>query len=198
MRKPTVSVDMDGVLLKYDGFKGKDVFGEVIPGAIDFVANLAAGFKVVVCPARLDRKFYASDDAQIESRVMIFNYLKKLGFDIDDVQPKIAAVAYINDRADRRVKECAKELEAFIAEITPPERTEDVKYRGVSPPEHQERSKQPWPPERGEGVRGHSDLRRCEDCDEMPDDGTCDKGGDSILTTKDSFVAKRGEGVKPC
>ena len=50
--------------------------------------------------------------------------------------------------------------------------------------------------ERGEGVKGHSDLRRCEDCDEMPDDGTCDKCGDSILTTKDSFVAKRGEGVK--
>ena len=35
---------------------------------------------------------------------------------------------------------------------------------------------------------GCSALRRCEDCAEMPDDGTCDKCGDSILTTKDAFV----------
>ncbi len=34
----------------------------------------------------------------------------------------------------------------------------------------------------------YSAIRRCEDCAEMPDDGTCDKCGDSILTTKDAFV----------
>ena len=42
---------------------------------------------------------------------------------------------------------------------------------------------------------GCSALRRCEDCAEMPDDGTCDKCGDSILTTKDAFVPNTsGEG----
>ena len=47
-----------------------------------------------------------------------------------------------------------------------------------------------------EGVKGGmqvagSAIRRCEDCAEMPDDGTCDKCGDSILTTKDAYVPNR-------
>jgi len=33
-----------------------------------------------------------------------------------------------------------------------------------------------------------SEIHRCEDCIEIPDDGTCDKCGDSILTTKDAYV----------
>ena len=32
------------------------------------------------------------------------------------------------------------------------------------------------------------EYRSCANCAEMPDDGTCDKCGDSILTTKDAFV----------
>jgi len=37
--------------------------------------------------------------------------------------------------------------------------------------------------------------RRCSDCAEMPDDGTCEKCGDSLYTTKDAFVAnEKAEG----
>jgi hypothetical protein len=32
--------------------------------------------------------------------------------------------------------------------------------------------------------------RRCENCLELPDDGTCDKCGDSILTTRDAWTHK--------
>ena len=32
--------------------------------------------------------------------------------------------------------------------------------------------------------------RECKDCEELPDNGSCDKCGDTILTTKDMFVRK--------
>lgn len=44
---------------------------------------------------------------------------------------------------------------------------------------------------------GETITRRCESCAEMPDDGTCDKCGDSILTTKDSFVTKSAANRMP-
>lgn len=48
---PTIELDFDGVLHDYRGYNGGQI-GEMMPGAAEAVAELLAGFAVVVCTAR--------------------------------------------------------------------------------------------------------------------------------------------------
>jgi ribonucleotide monophosphatase NagD (HAD superfamily) len=52
----TVSVDLDGVLARYDGWKGDGVFNEPAPGAKEFLENLRReGYRVVILTTRATR-----------------------------------------------------------------------------------------------------------------------------------------------
>lgn len=52
---PTAVVDLDGTLAEYNGWKGPDVFGSPIPGALDALRDLKRmGFRVIVFTTRGD------------------------------------------------------------------------------------------------------------------------------------------------
>lgn len=66
--KEHYAVDLDGTLLKYEGWKNEDMFGEPFPGVIDWINNrLAEGHKVSVFTAR-------------EQLDKVKRYLKSVGF----------------------------------------------------------------------------------------------------------------------
>lgn len=51
--RPTVCVDLDGVLNAYDGFRGGHYYHPPLPGACDFLRRLREmGFRVVVLTVR--------------------------------------------------------------------------------------------------------------------------------------------------
>lgn len=53
MPKPVIAVDLDGTIAKYDDWKGEDVIGDPIEGAVKFVTELRdRGFDVVIFSAR--------------------------------------------------------------------------------------------------------------------------------------------------
>jgi hypothetical protein len=84
--KPTVCVDLDGVLNMYDGWKGADHFAPPRPGARAFMAALAERYTVVVLTSRvpIDTEWW----------------LKTSGIPFSAVaSEKPPALAYIDDRA---------------------------------------------------------------------------------------------------
>ncbi len=52
MHKHTVAVDLDGVLSKYDGWKGPNHFGDPIPGAKEFLTELRTFARVLIYTVR--------------------------------------------------------------------------------------------------------------------------------------------------
>jgi len=101
--KKTVAVDLDGVLAKYDGFKGVGVIGDPIPGAVDFTRKLSKIARVLIYTTRTNKQIkdnaaYSSDELVI----MIKDYLDKHGFSYDRIHTgagKPLAAAYVDDRA---------------------------------------------------------------------------------------------------
>lgn len=91
MAQYTVAVDFDGVIHRYEGWKGPDVLDEPNPGAREFLAELVArGFRVVILTTRPAR--------------FVEPWLRRYRMDdlVDQVtSEKVAAVAYIDDRAVR-------------------------------------------------------------------------------------------------
>ena len=81
-----VSIDFDGVLSKYNGWKGEDILGKPIDGAKEFISNLIkSGYKPVVFTTRKSEP--------------ISKWLKKFGFpDIEVSNFKYPSVVYIDDR----------------------------------------------------------------------------------------------------
>jgi len=52
-KEKIVSIDFDGVLAQYDGYKGEDIMGEPINGAREFVLKLInSGYKPMVFTVR--------------------------------------------------------------------------------------------------------------------------------------------------
>jgi hypothetical protein len=105
MRK-TVCVDLDGVLARYDGWKGEDHIGEPVPGAAEFTHFLSRFARVVVFTTRvkadLADRLPGTTPEQLAERVKA--WLDEHGFDYDEVyqgQGKPIAAAYIDDRAVR-------------------------------------------------------------------------------------------------
>lgn len=87
--KRSVCIDFDGVLAKYDGWKGSSVVGEPFEGVRDFMFKLKKQFKVVVHTTR------AND---LDGYLAVRNFLKKNKIPYDTIEPKPIAVAYIDDR----------------------------------------------------------------------------------------------------
>lgn len=89
----TVTIDFDGTIHKYNGWKGLGVLDEPIPGAVEFVNGLYEKYKIVIWTCRLDH------------RGGVTNWLQKHGFKYDELlteeksTPKIKALAYVDDRA---------------------------------------------------------------------------------------------------
>jgi hypothetical protein len=48
----TIALDFDGVLAQYTGWKGQDVLGEPLPGAIEWLQTLLEEFEVVIHSTR--------------------------------------------------------------------------------------------------------------------------------------------------
>lgn len=98
--KKTVAVDLDGVLARYDGWRGIDHIGEPIPGARAFVRVLREQFEVVIFTTRCNTKLNREGANLLRNRIR--DWLDQHGFEYDDIhtdQGKPAAVAYVDDRA---------------------------------------------------------------------------------------------------
>lgn len=85
-KEKIVSIDFDGVLSKYNGWKGENVIGEPIEGAKEFILNLIkSDYKPIVFTTRNPK--------------LILNWLNKFNFpDIEVTNTKYPSLVYINDR----------------------------------------------------------------------------------------------------
>ena len=86
VKEKIVSIDFDGVLAKYEGFKGPTVLGEPIKGAKEFVQNIIdSGFTPVIFTARKPK--------------LIIAWLEEYEFpDVEVTNMKYPSLVYIDDR----------------------------------------------------------------------------------------------------
>lgn len=115
--RPTVAVDLDGVLAHYDGWKGLDMIGRPLDGAVEFVQTLiASGFAVQVHTTRTNvdaskpeldglRRMDGDKARQYAGRI-IASWLSMHGFPalssnfgVYTGEGKPLACAYVDDRA---------------------------------------------------------------------------------------------------
>lgn len=115
MKRKTVCVDLDGVLARYDGWKGVDHFGLPLPGAQEFTRRLSQFARVVIFTTRANADPFVAGvvrpDGEVEPHHgatpdglvgKIEAWLDLHGFHYDEVyagQGKPLASAYIDDRA---------------------------------------------------------------------------------------------------
>ncbi len=101
-RRKTICVDLDGVLAKYDGFKGVDNFGDPIPGSQDFVGKLNEYFEVIIYTARFSSERIETQEDVYRLKNLIVEWLNENSFkfaDVFDGVGKPLAYAYIDDHA---------------------------------------------------------------------------------------------------
>jgi hypothetical protein len=101
-RKPRVCVDLDGVLAKYDKWRGVEHIGDPIPGALDFAKKLSKFAEIVIFSSRCAQDI--SEGMHLtpgQLRVGVIEWLEKHKFPYSDVwigQGKPRAAAFIDDR----------------------------------------------------------------------------------------------------
>lgn len=97
-----VCVDLDGVLAKYDKWRGVDHFGEPIPGALEFMKKLAKFSEITIFTSRCSQDVLeGSVITPGQLRVKVIEWLEKHDFPYTDVyigQGKPRAAAFIDDR----------------------------------------------------------------------------------------------------
>lgn len=110
--KPTVAVDLDGVLATYTGWRGIENIGEPIPGAVEFVKKLSEVARVLIFTTRT-KEYPAGvpgpsgqpepDRSSAHDLMLIVkDWLEKWGFPYEEIytgQGKPCALCYIDDRA---------------------------------------------------------------------------------------------------
>lgn len=97
-RKPTVCVDLDGVLAQYDGWLGVERIGAPIQGAKEFLCDLHAIARVVIFTVRTNLTEQGDDRGLTAVR----NWLERREMPYDEIytgQGKPIASAYVDDRA---------------------------------------------------------------------------------------------------
>jgi len=104
MNRPVVCVDLDGVLVKYEGWKGPGVLGEPFDGAVDFIHELSRIADVVIFTVRLNRDVSGQVDPRLwqAEHDGIRKWLDENGFEqvrLATDRGKPIAVAYVDDRA---------------------------------------------------------------------------------------------------
>jgi len=118
-RKKNVCVDLDGVLARYEGWKGPAHFGEPIEGAVEFIRRLAARYRIIVCSSRVRE----GDGIEApETLSLIAAWLDRHGFAYDEIHAgtgKPLAAAYVDDRgvSCRPQEEGQKAFEAAAAQV---------------------------------------------------------------------------------
>jgi hypothetical protein len=140
-RKPRVCVDLDGVLAKYETWRGLDHIGAPLPGALEFAWDLAEIADIIIFTSRcsLDNGGDPSDPRTEPGklRIKVIEWLEKYKFPYTDVyigQGKPRAAAFIDDRAvncspqkDRKAFENALGSTRSLLNLRkPPSRTKPV------------------------------------------------------------------------
>lgn len=106
-KRKTVAIDLDGVLLKYDGWKGVEHFGEPIEGAVEFTKRLHRKYRVVIHTCRVNQdNLYDENSVRCQTisqlTSLVSSCLEAYGFAWDDIwmgRGKPMATAYIDDKA---------------------------------------------------------------------------------------------------
>lgn len=98
--KKTVCVDLDGVLAKYDGWKGIDHIGDPIEGAVEFMQKLDELYKGVIFTTRCNPELNQLPVEELSGRVQ--RWLDDWGFTYDSIYTGVGkpiCIAFIDDRA---------------------------------------------------------------------------------------------------
>jgi hypothetical protein len=105
-RKPRVCLDLDGVLAKYESWRGLEHIGTPLPGALEFAWSLAEFADIIIFTSRCstDNGGDSSNSrtAPGKLRIKVIEWLEKYKFPYTDVyigQGKPRAAAFIDDRA---------------------------------------------------------------------------------------------------
>ncbi|MBI2798471.1 hypothetical protein HYX70_04230 [Candidatus Saccharibacteria bacterium] len=114
-RSCNYAFDFDGVIAKYDGFKGKDVAGEPVPEVVEAIRELKKrGHKIIVYGSTRDNDFLKSYCEQHDIPVDYFNENPEVPN--SDGRKPVARV-YIDDRGltykGQSVQELVEEIENF-------------------------------------------------------------------------------------
>jgi hypothetical protein len=122
-QKPRVCVDLDGVLAKYDRWRGAENIGAPVPGALEFAQELAKVAEIIIFSTRCSEDRIRNDDgyslSPAQMRIHIIDWLEKHKFPYTDVyigKGKPSVAAFIDDRA----VPCSpqKDTEAFENALT--------------------------------------------------------------------------------
>ena len=100
--KPTVAVDLDGVLSQYSGWKGINHIDAPVDGAVDFTKKLSRFARIVIWTVRTNGAVQNEGNSQVELLEIVKRWLDKHEFKYDDIYSgpgKPIASAYIDDRA---------------------------------------------------------------------------------------------------
>lgn len=103
-RKPRICVDLDGVLAKYDGWKGLDHIGDPVAGAVEFAKKLDKFAEVVIFTSRCSTEMIEASSSKVtigKLRIRIIDWLESHKIPYSDVyvgQGKPRAAAFIDDR----------------------------------------------------------------------------------------------------
>lgn len=102
VKKPTVAVDLDGVLAQYDGkWRGVEQIGDPIPGAVEFTQELSKFADVLIWTTRTNQEVNF-EFGLADLRELVAKWLDLHGFSYRAVyvgEGKPIACAYVDDRA---------------------------------------------------------------------------------------------------
>jgi hypothetical protein len=97
-RTRSICIDLDGVLAKYDNWKGLEHFGEPIPGAVDFTRQMVKKYRVIIFSSRTHEE---EGRDLTDATKLVGSWLDRHGFAYDEIytgRGKPFASAYIDDR----------------------------------------------------------------------------------------------------
>ncbi len=98
-RKPIVAVDLDGTILSYDSWKGRDHFGQPVAGVVAGLQRLRdKGAIIIVYTCRGNLSGIV--DALTEHKIP-FDYINSNPLSPNDGSRKIVADVYLDDRGIR-------------------------------------------------------------------------------------------------
>jgi hypothetical protein len=104
-KRPRVCLDLDGVLARYEGWKGNEHIGAPLPGALDFATTLSHFADIVIFTSRCSQDAAAESNRMVDPakmRIRIIDWLERYKIPYVDVyvgQGKPRASAFIDDRA---------------------------------------------------------------------------------------------------
>jgi len=117
--KKTVAVDVDGVLAKYDKWRGLDNIGDPVPGAVEFTKRLGQKYEVLIFTTRCSMSVATGRDSGETAESLVARvkaWLDKHGFHYDRIwsgQGKPLTFCIIDDNAIR----CQPQADSSAFEI---------------------------------------------------------------------------------